>query len=155
MKSTKRWFAGVFLCAGAALGQDSALLIERLTGPSSRLETDLRVLTDQIGGRVTGSAGYEKALRWGVDGFHRAGLDTVKLESYPVPAKWEAISASAAVVAPSQFPLRVVSLGLAPSTSGVVTAATIAERRASAEAKEGLTAFLEKRKPAWAKEIEK
>jgi 1,4-dihydroxy-2-naphthoyl-CoA synthase len=31
-----------------------------------------------------------------------------------------------------------------------VTVRTIAERRASDEAKEGLTAFLEKRPPSWA-----
>jgi carboxypeptidase Q len=121
----KKWFGVVLLCASSALAQDSKVLIERVTGPSSRLEPDLRVLTDQIGGRVTGSVGYEKALQWGVDGFRRAGVDTVKLESYPVPAKWEAISASASVVAPGEFPLRVVSLGLAPSTPGVVTAAVL------------------------------
>jgi len=32
-----------------------------------------------------------------------------------------------------------------------LTVLTIAERRASAEAKEGLTAFLEKRSPSWVK----
>ena len=82
------------------------------------MEPDLRKLTDEIGGRVTGSAGYEKALQWGVEAFRRAGVDSVKLETYPVPAKWEAVSASAAVVAPVAFPLRVVSFGLAPSTPG-------------------------------------
>ena len=123
----KRWAIGlgVLVAAGIAIAQDATVLIERLTGPSSRLETDLRVLTDQIGGRVTGSAGYEKALQWGVDGFRRAGVDSVKLESYPVPAKWEGISATASVVSPSEFPLRVVSLGLAPSTPGPVTAAIV------------------------------
>jgi carboxypeptidase Q len=121
----KRGFAAFLLCAGSAFAQEPTALIERLTGPSSRLEPELRVLTDQIGGRVTGSVGYERALQWGVDGFRRAGVDTVKLESYPVPAKWEAISATAAVVAPGEFPLRVVSLGLAPSTPGVVTAALV------------------------------
>ena len=35
-----------------------------------------------------------------------------------------------------------------------LTVRTIAERRASAEAREGLTAFLEKRKPSWALEYE-
>jgi methylglutaconyl-CoA hydratase len=45
--------------------------------------------------------------------------------------------------------------GKNPDEAMALTAATIAERRASAEAKEGLTAFLEKRKPSWAKEIEK
>jgi methylglutaconyl-CoA hydratase len=46
-------------------------------------------------------------------------------------------------------------VGKNPDEAMALTAATIAERRASAEAKEGLTAFLEKRKPYWAKEIEK
>jgi methylglutaconyl-CoA hydratase len=45
--------------------------------------------------------------------------------------------------------------GMNPDEAMPLTVATIAERRASAEAKEGLTAFLEKRKPSWAKEIEK
>ena len=40
--------------------------------------------------------------------------------------------------------------GRAPDEALPTTVRTIAERRASAEAKEGLTAFLEKRAPAWA-----
>ena len=40
--------------------------------------------------------------------------------------------------------------GLKPEDAVGLTARTIAERRASAEAKEGLTAFLEKRRPSWA-----
>jgi methylglutaconyl-CoA hydratase len=39
--------------------------------------------------------------------------------------------------------------GLNPEEAMPLTVRTIAERRASAEAKEGLTAFLEKRKPSW------
>jgi methylglutaconyl-CoA hydratase len=42
--------------------------------------------------------------------------------------------------------------GLRPEDAMPLTVRTIAERRASAEAKEGLTAFLEKRKASWAKE---
>src|SRR5262245_35230510 len=43
----------LLLSRAAALGQDAAsAVIERLTGPSSRLGPDLRVLTDEIGGRV-------------------------------------------------------------------------------------------------------
>ena len=108
--------------SAAAQPDPTAALIERVTGPGSRLEADLRVLTDEIGGRVTGSAGYEKALKWGVDAFRRARVDSVKLESYPVPAKWEGISASASVVEPFPVPLRVVSFALAPSTPGALTA---------------------------------
>ena len=44
--------------------------------------------------------------------------------------------------------------GRSPDEALGLTVRTIAERRASAEAKEGLTAFLEKRKPSWAKERE-
>ncbi|HTY41789.1 MAG TPA: enoyl-CoA hydratase-related protein [Thermoanaerobaculia bacterium] len=42
--------------------------------------------------------------------------------------------------------------GQTPEEALPLTVETIAERRASAEAREGLTAFLEKRKPSWAKE---
>ena len=44
--------------------------------------------------------------------------------------------------------------GKTPDEALGFTVRTLAERRASAEAKEGLTAFLEKRKPSWAKERE-
>jgi methylglutaconyl-CoA hydratase len=40
--------------------------------------------------------------------------------------------------------------GKSPDEAMPITVRTIAERRASAEAKEGLSAFLEKRPPAWA-----
>ena len=104
------------VAASAATG--SSVLIGEVLSPRNRLEEDLRVLTDEIGGRVTGSPGYEAALQWGVEAFRRAGVDSVKLESYDAPARWEAESAAAAVVAPWQFPLRVVSFALAPSTPG-------------------------------------
>jgi carboxypeptidase Q len=115
----------LFVSAPGRSQDSDAALIERLTGPSSRLEADLRVLTDEIGGRVTGSAGYDRALQWGIDAFRRAGVDTVKLESYPAPAKWAGESATAAVVAPFAFRLRVVSLALAPSTRGPLEASLV------------------------------
>src|ERR1700751_5004134 len=82
----------------------SAALIGEVLSPRNRMEEDLRVLTDEIGGRVTGSPAYEAALQWGIEAFRRAGVDSVKLESYDAPARWEAESATAAVVAPWQFP---------------------------------------------------
>lgn len=44
--------------------------------------------------------------------------------------------------------------GMRPEDALALTVRTIAERRSSAEAREGLTAFLEKRKAAWVEEIE-
>jgi carboxypeptidase Q len=110
--------------ASSTAGQSEALIRE-LTGPSSRLMANLRVLTDEIGGRPTGSPEYERALRWAVAAFQEAGVDSVKLESYPVPFQWLPESASASVVSPSEFRLRVVSAGLAPSTPGPVTAPVV------------------------------
>jgi methylglutaconyl-CoA hydratase len=43
---------------------------------------------------------------------------------------------------------------LRPEEAAPLTVRTIAERRASDEAKEGLSAFLEKRSPSWVKKIE-
>ncbi len=130
--------AVLFLCAASpgpgALAQDKAAaqtagapsgaasLVGEVLSARNRMEEDLRVLTDEIGGRVTGSPGYEAALQWGVEALRRAGVDSVKLEPYDAPARWESESASAAVVSPYRFPLRVVSFALAPSTSGVLTA---------------------------------
>jgi hypothetical protein len=100
----------------------SAALIGEILSERNGMEEDLRVLTDEIGGRVTGSPAYEAALQWGVEAFRRAGVESVRLESYDAPARWEGESATASVVAPYRFSLRVVSFSLAPSTRGVLTA---------------------------------
>jgi hypothetical protein len=90
--------------------------------PRSRLEENLRTLTDDIGGRVTGSAACERAVAWGVEAFRKAGVDSVGLEGYSAPAKWEGESAAASLVVPEKFPVRVVSFALAPSTGGAMEA---------------------------------
>ena len=84
----------------------------------SRMDEDLRILCDEIGGRLTGSMAYGAALEWGLEAFRRAEVDSVALESYDAPALWEGVDAEAAVVSPVRFPLRVVSFAIAPSTSG-------------------------------------
>ncbi len=108
----------------AAVRSDTgaAALIGEVLSSRNRMEEDLRVLTDEIGGRVTGSPSYEAALKWGVEAFRRAGVDSVRLEAYDAPARWEAKSATAAVLSPYRFPLRVVSFALAPSTPAGLTA---------------------------------
>ena len=125
------WFLASFGARSRVCGQASAasradagpaVLIGEVLSPRDRMEEDLRVLTDEIGGRVTGSPSYEAALQWGMEAFRRAGVDSVRRESYDAPARWEAESASAAVVSPYRFPLRVVSFALAPSTPAGLTA---------------------------------
>ncbi|HEY3171959.1 MAG TPA: M28 family peptidase, partial [Thermoanaerobaculia bacterium] len=100
-------------------------IVVEVLSPRSRMEEDLRILCDEIGGRTTGSHAYEAALEWGREAFRRAAVDSVELESYEAPAKWEGVRAVASLVSPVTFPLRVVSFGNAPSTSGALTAALV------------------------------
>jgi hypothetical protein len=93
----------------------------------SRMEEDLRVLCDEIGGRPTGSKNYEKALEWGLDAFRAAGVDTVRLESYDAPARWEGGRASVSVIAPFDFELRAISFAMAPSTGGASVIAPLVD----------------------------
>ncbi|HEY6065436.1 MAG TPA: M20/M25/M40 family metallo-hydrolase, partial [Thermoanaerobaculia bacterium] len=88
----------------------------------SRMEEDLRLLCDEVGGRPTGSKAYGAALQWGLDAFRRANVDSVALESYDAPARWEPIDAEAEVLSPVRFVLRVVSFGNAPSTGEKIKA---------------------------------
>jgi hypothetical protein len=104
------------LAATAAPARRTPAIAAEVLSDRSRMEEDLRLLCDEVGGRPTGSMAYGAALQWGVDAFRRAKVDTVALESYDAPARWEPIGAEAEVISPFRFPLRVVSFANAPST---------------------------------------
>src|SRR5581483_1904037 len=53
----------------------------------SPLEENLRRLTDEVGGRVTGSPQMAKAVAWGVAAFRAAGIE-VHTEKYTLPITW-------------------------------------------------------------------
>jgi carboxypeptidase Q len=110
------------LGAGSAPPRVAETLTSEVLSSRSTLESNLRVLTDEIGGRVTGSAAGERAVAWGVEAFRKAGVDSVGVEDYPIPAQWEAESAEAHLVSPEHIRLRVVSYALAPSTKGPIEA---------------------------------
>jgi Zn-dependent M28 family amino/carboxypeptidase len=104
------------LAASPAPARKTPAIAAEVLSDRSRMEEDLRLLCDEVGGRPTGSMAYGAALQWGVDAFRRAKVDTVALESYDAPARWEPIGAEAEVISPFRFPLRVVSFANAPST---------------------------------------
>src|SRR6266851_7500265 len=52
--------------------QAAAKILPIVMGPSP-LESNLRRLTDEIGGRVTGSPAMKRAVEWGVAAFRAAG----------------------------------------------------------------------------------
>lgn len=76
-----------------------------------------RVLADDYGPRLTGSANYEKAAAWAAGEFQRLGLSNVHLEPWEIGATWEPETwASAEIVVPRHMRLHLESDGWSPST---------------------------------------
>ena len=78
--------------------------------PGTPLEQNLRVLTDEIGGRVPGTPAMPKAEQWAVDGFKAAGADSVHTEQFTIPQSWAEGDTQVKVVAPVQFTVHAVSV---------------------------------------------
>src|SRR2546428_175457 len=103
----------VLLCAAFAQDPSDRLIGEALK--LSSLETNLRRLTDEIGGRVPGTPAMQKAVNWGVQAFNAAGADSVDTEKFTIPFSWAEGDTQMSVVTPEQFKVRVVSVAWAPA----------------------------------------
>jgi carboxypeptidase Q len=77
---------------------------------SPTLEKNLRVLTDEIGGRVPGTAAMDRAEQWGVAAFKAAGGENVHLEPAQMAASWTEGNTQVDVVSPVRFHVHAVSL---------------------------------------------
>lgn len=91
------------------------LIIQSALG-ASPLETNLRELTDVIGGRVTGSPAADKAVDWAVEAFRHAGVDEVLTENFTLPAGWAEGRTRLTVLTPQPFPVHLVTVGWSPAT---------------------------------------
>ncbi len=87
--------AALILPARAADADDLERLMTALLG-STPLEADLRALTDEIGGRPTGSEANLRSVDWAVEAFRAAGVEARK-EAFEMPALWLERSAAATV----------------------------------------------------------
>ena len=76
----------------------------------------LRGLTDQFGGRLTGSPAYQRSAEWAAQQFREAGIKNVKLEPWTLASGWDRGWAKGRMIAPIARPLHIESLGWAPST---------------------------------------
>jgi carboxypeptidase Q len=99
----------------------------------SPLETNLRHLTDEIGGRIPGTLAMKHAVAWGVEAFTAAGADSVHSEGFTIPNSWvegatEMIATTAHEVSAtgvggatvlSPFRVRAVSVAWAPALAPV------------------------------------
>lgn len=106
-------------CAEAA-----SKILPQVLGDSLMVE-NLRRLTDQVGGRVTGSPQMAKAVEWGVAAFRAAGID-VHTEKYTLPVTWSEGDTRLELFGPAQFPIHIASTGWSPATpEGGVEAALV------------------------------
>lgn len=81
----------------------------------SKLEANLRTLTDEIGGRVPGTPAMDKAVAWGVAGMKEAGATNVHTESFTMPVGWAEGATSVQVVAPVSFKVRSIANAWVPA----------------------------------------
>ena len=89
-------------------------IIKEALKPSS-LESNLRKLTDEVGGRVPGTPAMQRAVDWGVSAFKAAGGENVHTEEFQIPHSWAEGETRMNVVAPEKVAVRAISIGWAPS----------------------------------------
>ena len=103
------------------LGADSDRQIaDRLIAEAlkpSPLETNLRRLTDEVGGRIPGTPAFQRAVDWGVAAFKEAGTDSVHTEEFTIQHSWAegATSMTASLYSGTTFPVHAVSIAWAPA----------------------------------------
>ena len=102
------------MTAVSACAEAAAKILPLVMGPSP-MQENLRKLTDEIGGRVTGTPAMARAIRWGVEGFRAAGVE-VHTEKYQLPLTWSEGDTRLELLGEIKFPLRTVSLGWSPPT---------------------------------------
>lgn len=116
------WFVLTVLFPVAALAGDSdtdRLIAEALK--PSLLETNLRRLTDEVGGRVPGTPSFQRAVDWGVAAFKEAGAESVHTEEFTIQHSWAegATEMTASLRGGTTFPVRAVSIAWAPALAAV------------------------------------
>jgi len=99
----------------SSCAQAAAKILPIILGPSP-MEENLRRLTDEIGGRVTGSPEMAKAVEWAMAAFGAAGIPA-HTEKYMLPATWQEGDSRLELLGPVKFPVRLTSQAWAPATA--------------------------------------
>jgi hypothetical protein len=98
----------------ASCAEAASKILPQVMGPSPLAE-NLRRLTDEVGGRVTGSPEMAKAVEWAVSTFRGEGVD-VHTEKYTLPLTWSEGETRLTLLGPVEFPVRLVAVGWSPAT---------------------------------------
>src|ERR1700730_5333651 len=111
-------FAIALAAATLSCAQSNDAVMQEPLKPGTPIEENLRVLTDEIGGRVPGTPAFEKAQQWAVAAFKQAGADSVHTAEFTIPQSWAEGDTQVNVVAPVKFHVRAVSVAwIAPISS--------------------------------------
>jgi carboxypeptidase Q len=104
--------------AKLSVAQSNDTVMQEALKLGTPIEENLRVLTDEIGGRVPGTPAFEKAQQWAIAAFKQAGADSVHTDEFTIPQSWTEGDTQVNVVAPVQFHVRAVSVAwIAPVSS--------------------------------------
>ena len=98
----------------SSCAQAASKILPQVMGPSP-MEENLRLLTDDIGGRISGSPAMQKAVEWAVAAFRAEGIE-VHTEKYTLPVTWSEGNTRLELLAPLNFPVRLVAEGWSPPT---------------------------------------
>ncbi len=98
----------------ASCAEAAAKIIPQVMG-ASPMEANLRRLTDEIGGRVSGSPEMAKAVDWAVAAFRAEGV-TAHTEKYQLAHSWSEGETRLEILdGAEKFPVRLVSAGWSPA----------------------------------------
>jgi Iap family predicted aminopeptidase len=114
------FLAFCFLLTFAADRDSDREIADRLIAEAlkpSPLETNLRRLSDEIGGRVPGTPAFQRAVDWGLAAFKDAGADSVHTEEFTIQHSWAegATEMTASLYSGTTFPVHAVSAAWAPA----------------------------------------
>ena len=111
----------ILACAGMLCAEPSTEMRETTDRLASSVYTGpamgtLRELSDEFGGRVTGTPAYNSAAQWAASKFRSYGIQNVRLEPFTIPNGWVRGSAHGELLTPKARALHLESLGWSPST---------------------------------------
>lgn len=99
----------------------------------SEVMESLRVLTDEIGPRLTASPGMRAASKWTVDALQSWGVDNVYLESFEFGRGWSMIRSEIHMTSPRRAQLHGLPVEWHPGTDGVLEGEIVHALISSAE----------------------
>ena len=109
--------------SSTAGAEDASSLVAAMMGATPMIE-DLRELTDEIGGRPTGSAANRRSVEWALERFQEAGVDA-RIEAFEMPALWLERSARARIEGDVEFPVRIAAMPFSTDTAGSALSAPL------------------------------